>query len=175
MKMAKWLAKRGITAIVLKYRTAHIDNDDPLGDMMAGLAPGKRKDSYEAEMKATIPLCIADGKAAITYVRKHASELGVSPDRIGIIGFSAGGTVTASSAFNYTPDNKPNFVAPIYAYVPDILLTDVLADAPPMFLTCASDDQLGLAPNSVSLYNKWLGSKHSAELHIMRKVGTGLA
>ncbi|HSZ33821.1 MAG TPA: alpha/beta hydrolase [Puia sp.] len=171
--VAKWLAKRGVTAFVLKYRTAHIDTDDPLGDMMAGLSPGKRKDSYEAEMKVTIPLCISDGKAAIAYVRKHAAEFGVSPDRIGIIGFSAGGTVTAASAFNYTSDNKPDFVAPIYAYVPDMLLSDVSSDAPPMFLSCASDDQLGLAPNSITLYNKWLASKHSAEIHIYAKGGHG--
>jgi acetyl esterase/lipase len=171
--VAKWLAKKGITAFVLKYRTAHIDTDDPLGDMMAELSPGKRKDSYEAEMKATIPLSIADGKAAITYVRNHASEFSINPDHIGIIGFSAGGTVTAASAFNYNKDNKPNFVAPVYAYMPDELETEILPDAPPMFLACASDDQLGLAPNSVLLYNKWLTSKHSAEIHIYAKGGHG--
>jgi acetyl esterase/lipase len=173
MLVAKWLAKRGVTAFVLKYRTAHLDTDDPLGDMMSGLAPGKRKDSYEAEMKATIPLCIADGKAAIVYVRKHASEFGITPDRIGIIGFSAGGTVAASSAYNYNTDNKPDFVAPVYAYMPASLQSDILADAPPMFLVAASDDQLGLAANSVDLYSKWLTSKHSVEMHLYAKGGHG--
>ncbi len=171
--VAKWLNKRGVTAFVLKYRVAHSDSDDPLGDMMAGLSPGKRKDSYEAEMKAAIPLAIADGKAAIAYVRKHASEFGISPDHIGIIGFSAGGTVTASSAYNYNGDNKPNFVAPIYAYMPDFLQSDILPDAPPMFLAAASDDQLGLAANSTDLYSKWLASKHSVELHLYAKGGHG--
>ena len=171
--VAKWLAKRGVTAFVLKYRTAHINTDDPLGDMMAGLSAGPRKDSYEAEMKATIPLCIADGKAAITYVRKHASEFGIAPDRIGIVGFSAGGTVAASSAYNYSKDNKPDFVAPVYAYMPASLQSDILADAPPMFLAAASDDQLGLAANSVDLYSKWLASKHSVEMHLYAKGGHG--
>jgi acetyl esterase/lipase len=171
--VAKWLAKRGITAFVLKYRTAYINTDDPLGDMMAGLSPGKRKDSYEAEMKATIPLSVADGKAAIGYVRKHASEFGISTDRIGIVGFSAGGTVAASSAYNYSKDNKPDFVAPVYAYMPASLQSEILADAPPMFLAAASDDQLGLAANSVDLYNKWLNSKHSVELHLYAKGGHG--
>ena len=116
---------------------------------------------------------ISDGRKAIAYVRKHAAEYKISPDKIGIIGFSAGGTVTASSAFNYTADNKPDFVAPIYAFMPDSLQTNIPADAPPMFLAAASDDQLGLAPNSISLYNHWIASKHSAELHLYAKGGHG--
>ncbi len=171
--VAKWLNKRGVTCFVLKYRVAHSEGDDPFGDMMAGLSPGKRKDSYNAEMQATIPLSVADGKAAIAYVRKHASEFGINPDHIGIIGFSAGGTVTASSAYNYNSDNKPNFVAPIYAYMPASLQTEILPDAPPMFLAAASDDQLGLAANSADLYSKWLASKHSVELHLYAKGGHG--
>jgi acetyl esterase/lipase len=172
-KVAKWLSARGITAIVLKYRVAHSNSDDPLGDMMMGLSDPKRKVDYNAEMQAAIPIAIADGRAAIAYVRSHAVDIGVSPDRIGIIGFSAGGTVAASAAFNYNKDNRPNFVAPVYAYMPGSLQSEVLPDAPPMFLACASDDQLGLAPQSVDLYNKWLNSKHSVEMHLYAKGGHG--
>jgi acetyl esterase/lipase len=172
-EVAKWLAKRGITAIVLKYRVAHSNSDDPFGEFMAGLSDSVRKKPYAAEMYADIPLAIADGRAAIAYVRSHAAELGIKADRIGIIGFSAGGTVTASTAFNYNKDNRPDFVAPIYAYMPDSLQSQVLPDAPPMFIACASDDQIGLAPHSVGLYNKWLASKHSVEMHIYAKGGHG--
>ena len=95
---------------------------------------------------------MADGKAAIGYVRKHAKEYGVKPDRIGIMGFSAGGTVTASVAINYTPETRPNFVAPIYlAYSWTIKANGVPADAPPMFILAATDDPLGLAPHSVQI------------------------
>jgi len=168
--VAKWLVKKGITAFVLKYRVAHILTDDPFGDMMSG---GQRRKEWEAENEATIPLAIADGKAAIVYVRSHASAYGIVPSRIGIIGFSAGGTVTASAAFNYTKDNRPDFVAPIYAYMPASLQSDVLPDAPPMFLTCATDDQLGLAAHSIDLYNKWSAAKHSVEMHLYAKGGHG--
>jgi acetyl esterase/lipase len=171
--VAKWLSARGITAIVLKYRLAHSVSDDPFGDMMAGLSDPKRKAGYDAEMQAVIPFAIADGRAAIAFVRNHAVEFGISPDQIGIIGFSAGGTVAASSAFNYNKDNKPDFVAPVYAYIPYSLQSDVLPGAPPMFLACASDDQLGLAPQTVDLYNKWLNSKHSVEMHVYAKGGHG--
>jgi acetyl esterase/lipase len=171
-EVAKWLAKKGFTAFVLKYRVAHINTDDPFGDMMSGMN-GPRKKEWEAENKATIPLCIADGKAAIVYVRSHAAEYKIKTDRIGIIGFSAGGTVTASSMFNYTKENRPDFAAPVYAYMPDEMQGNAAADAPPMFLVCATDDQLGLTTHSISLYNKWYAAKHSVEMHLYAKGGHG--
>lgn len=170
--VAKWLAKKGFTAFVLKYRVAHIKTDDPFGDMMSGIR-GERKAEWDAENKATIPLSVADGKAAIAYVRSHAAEYKVKPDRIGITGFSAGGTVTASAAFNYTKENRPDFTAPVYAFMPDSLQSNVLPDAPPMFIVCASDDQLALTTHSISLYNKWYAAKKSVEMHLYAKGGHG--
>ena len=49
----------------------------------------------------------------------------------------------------------------------------VPADAPPMFAVAATDDQLGLAPDSVALYEKWTGAHKSAELHMYAKGGHG--
>src|SRR6185369_8826470 len=96
------------------------------------------KKEFGEENRATIPLCIADGKAALAYVRAHAAEYGILPDHIGMIGFSAGGTVTAGCSFNYTPENKPNFVAPVYAFYPDSMMNAVPTDAPPMFIAAAT-------------------------------------
>src|SRR3954466_561984 len=103
--VANWLVKKGVTCFVLKYRLAHSVTNDPVTEVMGKW--GKKE--FEEENNAVIPLEIADGKAAIAYVRAHAAEYGVSPDKIGIIGFSAGGTVTAAAAFDYTAENKPNF------------------------------------------------------------------
>ena len=167
--VASWLVKKGIVCFVLKYRLAHSLTDDPVKEVMD--KSGKKE--FNDENAAVIPLEIADGRTAIVYVRKHASEYRISPDRIGIIGFSAGGTVTASTAYNYTAENRPDFVAPIYAYMPEFLQSTVPNDAPPMFLAAATDDQLGLAPHSVDLYNKWVAAKHSAELHLYAKGGHG--
>jgi len=120
-----------------------------------------------------LPLAIADARASIVYVRQHAAELGVAPNRIGIMGFSAGGTLAAASVFNYTVENRPDFVAPIYPYVPPGQLTEVMKDAPPMFVAAASDDELHLVPMSITLYNEWLAAGHSAEIHIYSKGGHG--
>ena len=166
--VAKWLAAKGITSFVLRYRLVHSLTDDPIKEMNS-----KSQQKENEDTKAAIPLGIADTRKAIAYVREHASEYGIAPTRIAIIGFSAGGTMAASSAYGYNAENKPNYVAPIYAYMPSDLQGTIPANAPPMFLVAANDDQFGLAPHSVDLYNKWTAAKHSAELHIYAKGGHG--
>ena len=117
---------------------------------------------------------MADGLAAIGLVRARAQDYGVKADRIGIIGFSAGGTVASSVAMNYTPATRPDFAAPIYlAYDWTIKEKGVPADAPPLFVVAASDDQLGLAPQSVRIYQDWITAKKPAELHLYSKGGHG--
>ena len=168
--VANWLVKKGVTCFVLKYRVMHSKTDNPVQEMMDMITKGE---GNSAETRAVIEMGVADGKAAIAYVRKHAAEYKIDTGKIGIMGFSAGGTVAASAAFNYTPANKPNFVAPVYAYFPAELMPEVPADAPPAFIVAASDDQLALAPHSVAMYSKWLSSKHIAELHMYVKGGHG--
>ena len=167
--VAWWLNQKGITAIVLKYRVGESVTSDPGKELVDNM----RKSDFGDKIKPIIPLSVADGKTAIAYVRAHAADYGIDPNRIGIIGFSAGGTVAASSAFNYTPENKPNFVAPIYAFMPPSLQGTVADDAPPLFLAAAYNDELALDAHSVDLYTKWKAAKHSAELHIYAKGGHG--
>ena len=121
------------------------------------------------------PLAVADGEAAIRYVREHAAELGVKPNRVGVMGFSAGGAIAANMGLKYSADTRPNFVAPIYTGGATFEGEDVKVprDAPPMFLTAATNDQLGLASESVALYNMWLAAKKPVELHLYAKGGHG--
>ena len=167
--VAKYLAAKGVTAFVLKYRLAHT-GDDAAAEFTALFADRAK---FQETVGKVIPLSVADGIAAVAYVRQHASEWGVSPDRVGIIGFSAGGTVTAGTAFRYAPEGRPAFVAPIYAAAGGFKDVPVPADAPPMFIAAATDDSLGLAPDSIALYEKWTGAKKSAELHLYAKGGHG--
>jgi len=166
--VAKYLAARGVTAFVLKYRLAHTGEDatQEFGALFAD------RPKFDETMKSVIPLAVADGLTAVAYVRQHAAEFGISPDRVGIIGFSAGGAVTAEVALNYKPEGRPAFVAPIYG---GALSKDapVPADAPPMFITAATDDSLGLAPDSIALWQKWTAAHKSVELHMYAKGGHG--
>jgi len=133
---------------------------------------GDRK-GFDEYISKTQPLSIADGIAAVAYVRKHAYDWGVLADRVGIVGFSAGGTVTAGAGLRYTPESRPAFVAPIYAALSLLKDDPVPVDAPPMFLAAATDDRLGLAPDSIILYNKWTAAHKPAELHMYAIGGHG--
>jgi acetyl esterase/lipase len=167
--VAKWLNARGVTAFVLKYRLVPT-GEDGVKEAMAKMNDLKKLQDDNA---ALVPLAIADGATAVAYVRKHASEFGIAPTRIGLMGFSAGGTVTAGVLFNYTPASRPDFAAPVYAYLGSLKDSNVPEDAPPMFVAAATDDQLGLAPDSVVLYGKWLSAKKPVELHMYSKGGHG--
>jgi acetyl esterase/lipase len=100
-----------------------------------------------------------------------SSELGT--DRIGILGFSAGGTVAVSAALNYARETRPAFVAPVYLQYDWAMKAAVPKDAPPLFVLAASDDQIGLAPHSVALYQDWVRAGRSAELHLYSQGGHG--
>src|SRR5215475_5387732 len=81
--VAKHLAARGVTALVLKYRLARTGADGT--QEFRALIGDRRK--FADKVGGVIPLVIADGLAAVGYVRQHAAELDVAPDRVGIIGF----------------------------------------------------------------------------------------
>lgn len=164
--VARWLAAKGVTCFVLKYRLAECKTSDPAQEMMD-------KGPIDQAVAPIIPLALADGLAAIGYVRQQAADYGLNPQRIGMIGFSAGGTVTAAVGFNYTAATRPDFVAPIYLQYDWVIKTAVPADAPPLFLLAATDDGIGLAPHSVRLYNDWVAAGKSAELHLYATGGHG--
>jgi len=167
--VAKYMVARGVTAFVLKYRIAHT-GEDGVQEFVAMLS---NEPKFHELLHKTVPPADADGLAAVTYVRQHAAEFGVSADRVGIIGFSAGGAITAHVAFHYKPEGRPAFVAPIYAGGEDFKDAVVPSDAPPMFIAAATDDSMGLVPVSVGLYEKWTGAQKSAELHLYAKGGHG--
>ena len=121
-------------------------------------------------------MAIEDAKTSMIYIRQHAAELGIDTNRIGLMGFSAGGTLTASVAYNFSVESKPDFVALMYAAIANYVeKKSVPQDAPPMFIAAATDDHIVPVSNSVNLYNDWIDSKHSAELHLYSKSDHGLA
>ena len=164
--VARWLNARGIAAFVLKYRLIHTGADFPavvwqtLNDeqKMAGL------------MQMLAPLAIADGLQSIRLVRRRAAEWGIRPDRIGIMGFSAGGMVTVNAALHYAADSRPNFAAPVYSagWEP----CPIPPDAPPLFLLCANDDEMATT-NSLRLYSEYKAAGQTVEMHIYSRGAHG--
>ncbi|MEY3240419.1 MAG: hypothetical protein RIR11_1857 [Bacteroidota bacterium] len=167
--VAKWCVEHGIAAFVLRYRLVPTGND-PAMEFIQKL---KNRDQMDKDMAPVIALAKADGLEAINYVRLHAAEFGVKPNRIGIMGFSAGGTVAASTAFEYTPANRPDFVAPIYPALHVVNTTKVPDNAPPLFVAVASDDNFGFQKQCTALYDQWNAAEKSIEMHIYPSGGHG--
>jgi len=167
-EVAKWLNKKGVTAFVLKYRLGHDDPAHPENNFMTLLQTNnfKKLDSINSTI---VPLAMQDGLTAMKYVRKHAASYKINPKKIGFMGFSAGGTVAMSVVYNATDENRPNFVAPIYAYEGAIIGSAVPTVKTPIFIAAATDDDLGLASHSVHIYQKWVDAKQPAELHMYER------
>jgi len=165
--VARWLAAKGVTCFVLKYRLVRCRTADPTVEVMT-------RGPLDKVVAPVVRLALADANAAVGYVRRHAAEYGVKSHRIGIIGFSAGGTVAVSAALNHTPETRPDFAAPIYPdYDWAVKSNGVPKDAPPVFVLAASDDPLGLAPQSIQIYQEWIKAGKSAELHLYAQGGHG--
>ena len=170
--MARWLAARGVTAFVLKYRLGRTPDAD--ADVLAFrtdlnrrlLAPGPLGAAPPAneQLQEIRLLGEEDGRQAIRFVRSHATDWGVDPKRIGIAGFSAGGGVAMGPAMLHDAGSRPDFVCGIYpAYRAGLPMP---ADAPPLFLVISDDDKSVAPLSSARLYEAWHNAGKPAELHI---------
>jgi acetyl esterase/lipase len=166
---ARQLAALGYTAIVLKYRTRHTADTDEEYLREQARAPTAAPVAGPADRSPETNPGIADGPAAVRYVRAHAAELGVAPDRIGFLGFSAGGRLVNAAVVGSDDAARPNFAAQIYSGAAD----DVkwLPNTPPMFLAVAADDSL--LDSVLSAFKTLTATRHAVELHVYNKAGHG--
>jgi len=165
-QVARWLNGKGFTAFVLRYRLLPT-GDDAVAEAAAAGA------SITSTVAPVLPLSIADGLAAVNYVRSNAAALGVAENKIGFMGFSAGGAVTMGVTLSSNKDSRPDFIVPVYPWMSVLGDYKVPSEAPPMLVVCASDDPLGIAKDSVSLYQRWLEAGVSVALHMYSKGGHG--
>ncbi|MDC1048564.1 alpha/beta hydrolase [Flavobacteriaceae bacterium] len=168
-KLALKLALNGITAIVLKYRTyprkgSVIEWSKTLWDK-----PQMEIDSA----KLILPFSSKDALSAIEEIRINAKKYKINPNKIGLMGFSAGGAVTMESAYTSTSRNQPNFIAPIYPWMDIVDKQKVPLNKPPVFVSCANDDPFKLAASSVKIYQDWILAGAKAELHMFSNGGHG--
>jgi acetyl esterase/lipase len=156
-QVCEWLNTLGVTGILLKYRTPTRDE----------AAPHEKP--------------VQDAAKAIALVREHAKEWSLDPNRVGLLGFSAGGNLLAHIACDRPAASAlPNFGVMIYGggFVDSKEPTKfkdgftVPADAPPMFIACAHDD--GQNPiASTLLYLEYKKHNIPCELHLFTQGGHG--
>lgn len=169
--VARALAAKGVAAFVLKYRLNPTPADMPgfersMREMFSGTARRPRMDPAEA-MKNLAPQ-IADARAAFALIRRRAAEWHVDRDRIGMVGFSAGGMLTLATALA-GEDAKPAFIGDIYGPLGAVT---VPADAPPLFAALAADDPF-FANGGIGLIDNWRAAGRPAEFHLFEQGGHG--
>lgn len=155
MLAAKTLNRVGVSAFVLKYRLARDGGSDA---------------RYSIEGDAA-----ADLRRAVRWVRAHAADYGIDPQRLGVMGFSAGGELVTLVADNPEPaavprdaldrqSGRPDFQVLVY---PGPLGVPARAaqDAPPAFLVAGSRDACCMPP-ALGLYRQLVQAGVSAELHL---------
>jgi acetyl esterase/lipase len=154
--VARWLQERGIAAFVLKYRIMEKRGE--------GIPAGM-------DMDEAGKYGIADGIQSLKVVRQHAAEWGVSPDRVGLMGFSAGAMVTSGALLQPDSAARPDFAAMIYGG-PFGVMPAIPAKLPPMFMAWAQDDPVALAP-IIKFHDALRAAGHKPEVHIFSAGGHG--
>jgi acetyl esterase/lipase len=159
--VAEWLSSHGVAAFILKYRLA------------------RQKDSpYTVEGTE-----LGDMQRAIRTVRSRSKEWGIDPERVGVMGFSAGGELAALASTRYDagkPDaqdpieragSKPNFQALLYPAIPhDPRLS---AETPRAFLACGGNDRPDISQGLAEFYLALSRLHVPVELHIYAGIGHG--
>ncbi len=174
--VAKYLNAHGIAAMVLKYRLPDTDsNEEP----------------HQSPLM--------DAQQAMKIVRSNAQKWNINTDKVGIMGFSAGGHLASTLGTHYDTESKPNFMALIYPVISmsagvthmgsrtSLLGNNPSADlinhysnelqiteqTPPTFLLHASDDQAVVVKNSLLFYQGLVAKGVPAEMHIYPSGGHG--
>ena len=173
LQVARWLNRRGIAAFVLRYRV------------------GER---YHSSVS------LLDGLRAVRLVRQRAAELAVATDRIGMLGFSAGGHLAVAVGTQWDrgdadaadaverESSRPDFLVPVYAVTNGIQRgrkadeytpadVNVNAETPPTFLVHTHEDAIVPAHQSTLFYDALRRAGVQAELHVYGygEHGTGIA
>ncbi len=159
-EMGTFLARRGITAFVLKHRL-----------------PRQEGSPYDIDFHPK-----ADGMRAMRWVRHHAQQYAIDPNRVGMMGFSAGGEVVSWVMYGENgaqpdavdpidrPSARPDFQVLVYPGPLGIPET-FPANLPPAFMVVAADD--GAADNLLAITGGYRKQKASVELHLYAAGGHG--
>ncbi len=178
-KIAKALNERGVAAFVLKYRL------QPTPPTLEGLKESMNRTFAPppppAGAAAGAPAATEppgpprwdltnqqqDAEAAYAMIVARAKEWNINPDRIGMMGFSAGAGLTMHCTLN-SKTMKLLFIAPIYGGMGPV---DVPKDAPPMFVAIAANDFL--FNGQFGLIKSWFDAKRPVEFHLYQDGGHG--
>ncbi|HEY3835501.1 MAG TPA: alpha/beta hydrolase [Bryobacteraceae bacterium] len=171
-EVCEWLTAKGITCVLLKYRVPHTG---PQWD-----------DKCRCQINPKAPMALEDAQRAVGLVRFHVAEYHIDPHKIGVLGFSAGGHLSAaiSTHFDqrvYPPVDaadkescRPDFAVLLYPghlwssngkmqLNPDVPVT---RRTPPTFIVQAEDDNVDSVNNSLVYYLALKNAGVPVEMHL---------
>lgn len=164
--VGEWLAARGVAAFVLKHRLGR-DAAAPEG-----------QSPYQWDVHG-----LADGQRALRLVRSRAAEWSLDPERVGMLGFSAGGEIAFLAAMRAAPGDptaadpidresaRPSFQALIYPGKSGLIQPET--GAPPVFLAAGYNDRPDISEGLADVYLRFKRAKVPAELHLYATAGHG--
>jgi acetyl esterase/lipase len=164
-EVAHWLADRGFTAFVLKYRVRPPGDSAPSGP--------ESFDAFLVRTKAARQVAAADAGQALQLIRANPSKYGIRADRVGMIGFSAGAIIVMGAALAPEASARPDFAMSLYGAMADDRPPS--AGAPPLFVVAAQDDPQVPWRKSVEIYERWSRAGLPAEIHLYEKGGHGFS
>ena len=187
--MARWLNERGVAVIGLKYRLGGVPRR-PAGPApqapAGGGAPAMRlqlpditgfdkltdADASPDQSGAPSPTLEAaadDALRTIRLVREHASEWGIDPQKVGYLGYSAGGGVAIAATLRADAGAMPSFLASCYG--PSLEKVRVPQDAPKLFIAVRARHN-NVAAGMLALFLEWKKAGANAEMYVYDD-GTG--
>jgi acetyl esterase/lipase len=172
-EICEWLTSRGITCVLLKYR---VPKSNHYWD-----------ETCRCSITPKVPRALQDAQRAIKLVRSKAKELNINPNKIGVIGFSAGGYLVAQTSNIFAPTYKPVDAVDQLSSRPDFAIAlypghlcrasnldpsiRVTKQTPPTFLLHAWDDAVDDVCNSTVYARALNRADVPAEVHLFAKGG----
>jgi acetyl esterase/lipase len=172
-QVAQALAAHGVAAFVLKYRLHQTPSDlgafaQSMAAMFSAAGAPKSPPPTGAGAFGSLAPQLADARAAFALVRKNATQWHVDPNRVGMVGFSAGAMLTLANALSQ-PDTRPAFIGLIYG---PMAALQVAPDAPPLFDAVAADDPI-FGNGGFGIIESWKAAKRPVEFHYFEQGGHG--
>lgn len=170
--VARALAERGVAAFVLKYRLNQTPADmaafqRSMDELFSNT--GRRPPRPDpAQMTTQLAPQLEDVRAAFALIRERAATWQIDPQRIGMLGFSAGAMLTLATVL-VGENVRPALIGNIYG---PLTAVSVPADAPPLFVALAADDPF-FADSGFGLIESWRAAKKPVEFHLYEQGGHG--
>jgi acetyl esterase/lipase len=162
-EVAQWLAERGVTAFVLRYRVRPPAASAPSGP--------ETLDAFLLRTRAARDIAVADGQQALRLIRSNAARYAIKADRVGSIGASAGAMTVLDIALATDAAARPDFAIAASGAIPPEAGPAI--GAPPLFIVAAQDDPQVPSTRSTEAYERWSRAGRPAELHLYEKGGHG--